>query len=109
MQSFLGTVNAILPANLALNPTSVAGGTDVEARRAMANLGGVLKAAGLTFGDVVKTTIYLTDIGDFAKVNAAYAEFFPSGTTLPARATVGIASLARGAHVEIEAVAFRSR
>ena len=101
-----------LAGQIGLDPASgqlVAGGTDVEARRAMANLGAVLKAAGLTFADVVKTTIYLTDIADFAKVNAEYAAFFPPGATLPARATVGIASLARGAHVEIEAVAFRSR
>jgi 2-iminobutanoate/2-iminopropanoate deaminase len=100
-----------LSGQIGLDPTTgqlVTGGTDVEARRAMANLGAVLKAAGLSFRDVVKTTIYLTDIGDFAKVNAAYAESFPSGT-LPARATVGVAALARGAHVEIEAVAYRSR
>jgi 2-iminobutanoate/2-iminopropanoate deaminase len=100
-----------LSAQIGLDPSSgqlVAGGTDVETRRAMANLGAVLKAAGLTFGDVVKTTIYLTDITDFGKFNAAYAESFPSGT-LPARATVGVVSLPRGAHVAIEAVAFRSR
>jgi 2-iminobutanoate/2-iminopropanoate deaminase len=100
-----------LSGQIGLDPATgqlVTGGTDVEARRAMANLGAVLKAAGLTFGNVVKTTIYLTDITDFGKVNAAYAEFFTSGTP-PARATVGVASLVRGAHVEIEMVAVRQR
>ena len=100
-----------LSAQIGLDPASgqlVAGGTEAETRRAMANLGAVLKAAGLTFGDVVKTTIYLTDITDFGKVNAVYAESFLSGT-FPARATVGAAAMPRGAHVAIEAIAVRSR
>ena len=86
----------------------VDGGTIPQFRQALDNVAAVLDTEGVTLRDVVKTTIYLTDIGDFAKVNAAYAESFPSGT-LPARATVGVAALARGAHVEIEAVAYRSR
>jgi 2-iminobutanoate/2-iminopropanoate deaminase len=98
-----------LSGQIGLDPATgqlVTGGTDVETRRALANLSGVLKASGLTMADVVKTTVYLTDITDFAKMNAAYAESFPSGT-LPARATVAVAALARGAHVEIEAIAVR--
>ena len=100
-----------LSGQLGLDPANgqlVAGGVENETRRAMVNLGAVLKSAGLSFNDVVKSTVYVTDIAEFSKVNAAYGEFFTSGT-MPARATVGVASLPRGAHVEIEAVAMRSQ
>ncbi len=60
----------------------------------MANLAAVLAAGGLTFADVVKTTIFLADMSDFATVNAVYGESFQSGTT-PARSTVAVAALAR--------------
>ena len=74
-----------------------------QTERVLANLGAILKAAGLTFGDVVKTTIYLADIADFAAVNAVYARSFPIEP--PARACVQVAALPKGARVEIEAVA----
>ena len=81
------------------------GGGDVgkETHRVMQNLVAVLKAAGVSMDAVVKTTIYLTDLKDFAAVNRAYATYF--GSTPPARATVQVAALPRGAQVEIEAVA----
>ncbi len=74
-----------------------------QAERVLENLGAVLKAAGLTFGDVVKTTIYLTDMADFAAVNQVYARYFP--TEEPARATIQVAALPKGARIEIDAVA----
>lgn len=83
----------------------VEGGAPAEARRALENLGAVLAAAGCDLGDVVKTTIFLTDIGDFAAVNEVYAGFFPEAP--PARSTVGVAALPRGSAVEIEAVAWK--
>lgn len=74
-----------------------------QARQVLHNLQAVLQAAGATLQDVVKTTIFLTDLGQFAAVNAVYAEFFPENP--PARSTVQVAALPRGVQVEIEAVA----
>ena len=69
----------------------------------MANLTAVLDAAGCTWDDVVKTTIFLVDMGDFATVNGIYGRFV--GDPPPARSTVGVAALPKGARVEIEVVA----
>jgi 2-iminobutanoate/2-iminopropanoate deaminase len=85
----------------------VAGGVAAEAERALKNMGAVLDAAGLSYGDVVKTTLFLVDIGDFAAVNAVYARFFPDPP--PARSTFAVAALPIGARVEIEAIASRPR
>lgn len=84
----------------------VEGGLEAQARQVMANLAAVLAAGGLTFADVVKTTIFLVDMNDFAAVNAVYGESFDGGPT-PARSTVAVAALPRGARVEIEAIALR--
>jgi 2-iminobutanoate/2-iminopropanoate deaminase len=81
----------------------VAGGIEPETERVMANLIAVLDAAGCSWGDVVKTTIFLVDIADFAAVNAIYGRFV--GDPPPARSTVGVAALPRGARVEIEVIA----
>ena len=62
----------------------------------MDNLGAVLKEAGLGFGDVVKTTIYMADLAEFAKVNDIYGTYFPAGGVPPARSTVQVAALPRG-------------
>jgi 2-iminobutanoate/2-iminopropanoate deaminase len=78
-------------------------GVEAQAKLALANLGGVLAAAGLRYGDVAKTTIFLADMNDFAAVNGVYARFFPDPP--PARSTVAVAALPRGARVEIEATA----
>lgn len=77
-----------------------------QAVRALSNLAAVLAAAGLGLGDVVKTTVFLTDLADFAAVNAVYADHFSSGV-LPARSAVQVAALPRAAQVEIEAIARR--
>lgn len=74
-----------------------------QARQVLQNLQAVLQAAGASLQHVVKTTIFLTDLGQFAAVNAVYAEFFPDNP--PARSTVQVAALPRGVQVEIEAVA----
>ena len=75
-----------------------------QTRRVLATLGAVLAAAGASFEHVVRTTIYLTDLGDFPRVNAVYAEHFRS-VPRPARATVQVAALPLGAAVEIDAIA----
>jgi 2-iminobutanoate/2-iminopropanoate deaminase len=81
----------------------ISGTIEEETARVMENLGSVLEAAGIGFEKVVKTTIYLTDMSDFPKVNHIYGSYFP--TTKPARVTVAVAALPRGAKVEIDAVA----
>jgi 2-iminobutanoate/2-iminopropanoate deaminase len=81
----------------------VAGGLEAQTRQVLKNLEAVLAAAGSTFGEVVRTTIYLVDMADFAKVNAIYAEHV--GPVAPARATVAVAALPKGAAVEIDAIA----
>jgi 2-iminobutanoate/2-iminopropanoate deaminase len=91
---------------LGLDPaTGEFAGPDVEAQaeRAMTNLRNVLDAAGLTFSDVVKTTIFLADMADFATVNAIYGGFVTDPP--PARSTVQVAALPKGGRVEIEAIA----
>ena len=69
--------------------------------RSLTNLQNVIEAAGSTLGHVVKTTVFLKDMNDFAKMNAIYAEFF--GENPPARSTVAVAGLPKGGLVEIEA------
>jgi 2-iminobutanoate/2-iminopropanoate deaminase len=83
--------------------TLVDGGVEAQARRAMENLSAVREAAGSSIGQIVKTTIFVTDLGDFAAVNAVYGSFFEADP--PARSTVQVAGLPAGAVVEIEAVA----
>lgn len=76
-----------------------------QARTVLKNIGEVLKAKGLTFRDVVKTTVYIVSMADFHKVNQVYEEFFPAQP--PARTTVEVSSLPKGAKVEIDAIACR--
>jgi 2-iminobutanoate/2-iminopropanoate deaminase len=81
----------------------VEGGIEHETRRVMENLREVLSEAGLYFADIVKTTIYVVDLGDFDIVNRIYGEHL--NAPYPARATVQVAALPRGARVEIDAIA----
>ncbi|HET7181726.1 MAG TPA: RidA family protein [Candidatus Limnocylindrales bacterium] len=78
-------------------------GFDAQAEQSLKNLAAVLDAAGCTWADVVKTTCFLADIGDFAAFNAVYARFMPDPP--PARSTFAVAALPKGARVEIEAIA----
>ena len=74
-----------------------------QAERAIQNLGAVLCAAGYSFADVVKTTLFLVDMNDFTAVNAVYEKYFSMGK--PARSTVAVAALPRGARIEIDCIA----
>ena len=93
---------------IALDPATGAmvGGGDVEAetRQVLANLQAVLAAGGATPQQVVRTTVFLADLADFARVNALYAEVFGEGVS-PARACVEVAALPKGARVEIDCIA----
>ena len=81
----------------------VAGDITAQTHRVMKNIEAVLAAGSATFEDVVKTTIYLIDMNDFAAVNGAYGSYFAE--TAPARSTVAVAGLPKGSRVEIEVVA----
>ena len=81
----------------------VDGGIEAETRRVLQNLSAVLEAAGSSLSRVVKTTVFIVNMDEFPKMNAVYAEFFPSAP--PARSTVQVARLPAGAYVEIEAIA----
>lgn len=90
---------------IALDPASgelVGGGVEAEARQVLKNLRAVLEAAGSRMDRVVKCTVFLVDMADFAVVNGVYAEAF--GDHRPARSTVAVAGLPKGVRVEIEAV-----
>jgi 2-iminobutanoate/2-iminopropanoate deaminase len=83
----------------------VAGGAAAEARQIMSNVGAILGEVGLGYGDIVKATIFVTDIGEFAAINEAYGSFVASSK--PARSTVQVAALPLGVSVEIEVLAAR--
>lgn len=84
-------------------PHIVEGGIEAQTRQVMANLAAILEASGSSLANLVKTTVYLQDLGDFQAMNAIYAEHV--GPVAPARATVEVAKLPSGALVEIDAVA----
>ncbi|MBA3496987.1 MAG: RidA family protein [Gemmatimonadales bacterium] len=81
----------------------VDGGIGEQTERVLQNLQAILRAGGLDLGNVVKTTVFLVDMADFAAMNTVYARAF--GEHRPARSTVAVAALPRGARVEIEAIA----
>lgn len=91
---------------IAIDPQTgqmVQGGIEVETEQVLKNLQAVLAAAGASLADVVKTTVYLADFSEFSAMNAIYVRAFT--TEPPARATVGVAALPRGAKIELEAIA----
>jgi len=94
---------------VALDPTTgalVEGGIEAQTTRVLENLKAVLEAAELGLENVVKTTVFLTNMGDFAAMNAIYAQYFsPDGVVPPARSTVEVARLPKDALVEIEVIA----
>lgn len=98
-----------LSGQIPLDPASgqFVGAGDVQAQteRVLQNLQGVLQAAGLTLAHVVRTTVYLVDLAEFARMNEVYAKYFASEP--PARSTVQVSALPRGARVEIDAIARR--
>jgi len=91
---------------IALDPQSgelVGSDAAEQAEQALKNLGAILEAAHMTYANVVKTTVFLLDMNDFAAVNAVYAKFFD--TNKPARSTVAVVGLPKGARVEVDAIA----
>lgn len=81
----------------------LADGVEGQAKASLANLNAILKAAGATPADVVKTTVFLTNMADFATVNKVYGDFF--GKTVPARSCVEVGALPKGGQVEVECIA----
>jgi len=109
-QAVLAAPLVFVSGQIALDPASgqmAAGDVAAEARQALRNLQAILEAAGSSLAQVVKTTVFLTDMADFAAVNAVYAEFFTP--PFPARACFAVAGLPKGARVEVEAVALTSK
>ena len=92
---------------MGLDPASgaLAEGIEAQAKQALNNLGAVLAEAGMGYADVVKTTVFLADINDFAAINAIYATYFTGDA--PARSCVQVAALPKGALFEIEAIAVK--
>ena len=91
---------------IALAPQSgelVGSDAAAQAEQALKNMGAILAAAGLSYADVVKTTVFLLDMNDFAAVNAVYAKYFDANK--PARTTVAVAGLPKDARVEVDAIA----
>lgn len=91
---------------IGLNPLTgemVTGGIESQTRQALMNLQNILEAAGTCLDNVMKTTVFLKDMNDFARMNAVYAEFFNQNP--PARSAVQVAALPKNAEVEIEAIA----
>lgn len=89
-----------------MDPTTqemVTGPVAAQTERVLENLKGVLEAAGSSLADVLKTTVFLTNLDDFAEMNSVYAKYFPN--LPPARSTIEVSKLPGGAHVEIEAIA----
>ena len=91
---------------VALDPTTgelVEGDIGVQTHRVLRSIRAILEAAGVTFADVARTTVYLVDLGDFRRMNEEYATYFTAPA--PARSTVQVAGLPKGARVEIDVVA----
>jgi len=83
----------------------VAGGIQAQTRKALENMKAILESAGLSMGNVVKTTVFMLDMGQFADMNTVYAEFFTSD--FPARSAIQVAGLPKNGIVEIEAIAVK--
>ncbi|KAL8577667.1 hypothetical protein ACOMHN_060778 [Nucella lapillus] len=96
---YISGMIGFLPSNMEI----VKGGAGPEADQALKNMGEILKEAGVSFNHVVKTTVLLADINDYATVNEVYAKYFSENK--PARAAYQVAALPKGAKVEIEAIA----
>ena len=97
-----------LSGQLPIDPATGAfpeGGVKEQTRQSLLNVAAILREAGLGLGSVVKTTVYLSDMGDFAAMNGVYAEFFSA--PFPARSAVAVKALPKGALVEIECIAVR--
>jgi 2-iminobutanoate/2-iminopropanoate deaminase len=107
-QAILSGSHLYCSGQIPLDPATgevVEGDISAQTERALQNLGNVLRAAGFSFEDVVKTTIFLADMSDFTVVNAVYEKYF--GTSKPARSTFAAAGLPKGARIEVDCIARR--
>ena len=105
-----GTGLVFVSGQLPIDPATgsfLEGGVAEQARQSLLNAQAILRAAGLELSDVVKTTVFLADMGDFAAMNTVYATFFAE--PFPARSAVAVKTLPKGALVEIECIASRNR
>ena len=96
----------LISGQIAIDPDTnemITGTIEAETEQVLKNIGAILNEAGLTYENVVKTTVYLTDLNDFVKMNEVYARFFK--TNPPARAAIQVSKLPKGAKIEIEAIA----
>ena len=91
---------ALVPETMELETSSI----EAETKQVLENLKAVLEGAEMTFENIVKTTIYITNMGDFARINAVYSTYFDEQTA-PARETVQVAALPKGVNIEISVVA----
>lgn len=108
-QAILANGFLFVSGQIAIDPVSnelVVSSVDAETRQVMANLAAVLEEAGFTFADVVKTTIFLSDMSLFPEVNSIYGSYFAAD--FPARETVAVAGLPKGVNVEISVVAVKA-
>lgn len=108
-QAVLANGFLFVSGQIAIDPVSnelVVSSVDAETRQVMANLSAVLEEAGFTFADVVKTTIFLSDMSLFPEVNSIYGSYFAAD--FPARETVAVAGLPKGVNVEISVVAVKA-
>lgn len=100
----------LLAGQIGVDPSTrelVSGGIEAETHQVMCNLGAVLREAGLGYEHVVKSSVFLADVGDFAAMNGVYASYFPEGCIKPVRTTVQVAAIPAGARIEIDFIAAR--
>ena len=108
-QAILAGDTLYISGQIAINPETnqlITSGVEDEARMVMKNLEAVLKAASMTFENVVKSSIFLNDMADFAKINSIYGSYFDQQTA-PARETVAVDTLPKNVNVEISMIAVR--
>ncbi|MBC3797211.1 RidA family protein [Acetobacterium tundrae] len=107
--AYLAGETIYVSGQLGLNPETgiLEEGIEAQAKRGLNNLAGILESASLSRKNIVKTVIFLTDMDDFASINAIYADFFKDQNDYPARSCVQVAALPKGALFEIEAIAVK--
>ena len=104
-QAILADGTLYISGQIPVNPAdgSIPEGIEAQTRQSLDNIGAILREAGLDYNNVVKTTVFLQDLGHFAQMNAVYAEYFPG--TKPARVCCQVAALPKGSLVDIDALA----
>jgi 2-iminobutanoate/2-iminopropanoate deaminase len=108
-QAVLADGTLYVSGQIPVNPAdgTIPVGIEAQTRQSLDNIGAILKEAGMDYGNVVKTDVFMQDLGQFAQMNAVYAQYFPS--TKPARVCCQVAALPKGVLVEIDAIAVADR